>query len=159
PDPHTLITDLLSAWPSDSTPPEDLLTRASRFIHVDPEFKSDHAGKSLGERLYEAVQAVWPANVKWADLPTDFQAQYERAAVSFTAKLSDATGWEPSGYEGEVIQGGDLVAGASGESLHGVQRETAHYAAVYGQDGPVEVKFWVCGRRPLSTSTQTEEAG
>jgi hypothetical protein len=55
---------------------------------------------------------------------------------------SAEVGAEPE-YECQVWQGDDLVANAFGSSLSEVEREAAHYAAQYRQDGPVEVKLFV----------------
>lgn len=43
-------------------------------------------------------------------------------------------------YEFEVWQDGQPVAWANAVSLAAAAREASHYAAVYQQDGPVEVK-------------------
>lgn len=50
---------------------------------------------SLGQRLCEAFQAArppsgWMEPLAWDNFDSDGKAQYERAAVSFVAKLSDA---------------------------------------------------------------------
>lgn len=44
-------------------------------------------------------------------------------------------------YEGVVIQGGIEVAAVVAEDEEVVSREIAHYAMVFRQDGPVEVKI------------------
>lgn len=43
-------------------------------------------------------------------------------------------------YEFEVWQDGQPVAWANANSLAAAAREASHYAAIYQQDGPVEVK-------------------
>lgn len=43
-------------------------------------------------------------------------------------------------YKGEVWQGGMRVAAVEGSNYANVNRETAHYAATYAQDGEVEVR-------------------
>jgi hypothetical protein len=45
-------------------------------------------------------------------------------------------------YRGEVWQDGFRVAMAHGQSFAQVNAETAHYAAMYAQDGPVIVKHF-----------------
>lgn len=45
-------------------------------------------------------------------------------------------------YRGEVWQGGMKVAAVEGKSYRRVNSETAHYAAQYAQDGPVEVRLY-----------------
>jgi hypothetical protein len=45
-------------------------------------------------------------------------------------------------YRGEVWQGGMRVAMAQGQTWSTVNMETAHYAAMYSQDGPVIVKHF-----------------
>ena len=54
--------------------------------------------KSLGERFHEAFLEAWGHMrlVAYADFPAPAQAAWERAAVTFTARLSDAPqGWRP----------------------------------------------------------------
>lgn len=43
-------------------------------------------------------------------------------------------------YNASLFQNGLQVAGVSGPNKESVQREIAHYALLYGQDGPVEIK-------------------
>ena len=43
-------------------------------------------------------------------------------------------------FEAELWQDGMMVAGASGPTKEVVEREINHYAMVYSQDGPVEIK-------------------
>ena len=45
-------------------------------------------------------------------------------------------------YRGEVWQRGNKVATAEGAVYRLVNAETAHYAMMYAQDGPVEVRFY-----------------
>ena len=45
-------------------------------------------------------------------------------------------------YRGEVWQGGQRVAMAQGHDRAQVHAETAHYAFMYGQDGPVESHYY-----------------
>lgn len=45
--------------------------------------------------------------------------------------------------EFEVWQNGEMVAGGIATNARAMLREADHYALVYGQDGPVEVKFFV----------------
>jgi hypothetical protein len=66
---------------------------------------------------------------------------------------SPEVGAEPE-YECQVWQGDDLVANAFGSSLGEVEREAAHYAAQYRQDGPVEVKLFV--RYLLAAAKETK---
>lgn len=47
----------------------------------------------------------------------------------------------------ELTQGGIVVAGGSGPTERAVMEEAAHYAMIYGQDGPVDVMIWQ-GARP-----------
>ncbi len=47
----------------------------------------------------------------------------------------------PKDYSFEIIQGGIAVASGSGPDLETVRREANHYAIMYAQDGPVEVKI------------------
>jgi hypothetical protein len=49
--------------------------------------------KSLGERLYLAeIEAFeWSGDPPFAKLDADLQAGYDRAALSFVARLSDAS--------------------------------------------------------------------
>ena len=49
------------------------------------------------------------------------------------------TDTEKGGFS--VYQDGMRVAGGNGP-LDVVRREAAHYAMVYGQDGPVKVRVW-----------------
>ncbi len=42
-------------------------------------------------------------------------------------------------YEFEIWQDGVMVASGSGGDRNRVHQEAMHYAAVYSQDGPVEV--------------------
>ncbi len=44
-------------------------------------------------------------------------------------------------YEYQVIQDGMVVASAWGRDHDRVLAEAAHYAAVYAQDGPVELRI------------------
>jgi len=50
-------------------------------------------GKSLGERLFDAVAAAEPGSkvVPWSELDPDVQTKMEKAALTFTASLSDAS--------------------------------------------------------------------
>lgn len=43
-------------------------------------------------------------------------------------------------YDLEVWQGGQMVASAHGADFNAVHREALHYAFVYAQDGPVEIR-------------------
>jgi len=49
--------------------------------------------KSLGERLFDAVAAAEPGSkvVPWSELDPDVQMKMEKAALTFTASLSDAS--------------------------------------------------------------------
>lgn len=42
----------------------------------------------------------------------------------------------------EIMQGGIVVASGSGPTERSIMTETAHYAMIYGQDGPVDVMVW-----------------
>ncbi len=42
-------------------------------------------------------------------------------------------------YHFDIMQDGVFAAGASGADLDSVRREMLHYAAVYLQDGPIEI--------------------
>jgi len=44
-------------------------------------------------------------------------------------------------YYGRIVEAGQPVAGVSGYDRDSVARETAHYANMYGQDGPVVVQM------------------
>lgn len=46
-------------------------------------------------------------------------------------------------YEFEIWQGGAWQAGGSCASAHEAGAEAAHYEMMYGQDGPVEVRYYV----------------
>lgn len=49
-------------------------------------------GKSLGERFYEGlVSATSYAMEPWRNVPDMLKSRYERAALTFTASLSDAS--------------------------------------------------------------------
>ena len=61
----------------------------------------------------------------------------------------DAGAWEHDGYEAEVLVNGQWEAGADASSLEDVQREAAHYAVQYAQDGPTEVVIWERGKRRI----------
>jgi hypothetical protein len=43
-------------------------------------------------------------------------------------------------YDLEVWQNGMMVAGASGDDFERVHAEAMHYAFIYGQDGPTEIR-------------------
>ncbi len=45
--------------------------------------------------------------------------------------------------EFEVWQNGSMEAGGTTSDAKAALREADHYAMMYGQDGPVEVKFFV----------------
>lgn len=45
-------------------------------------------------------------------------------------------------YRGEIWQGGMRVAAVEGKKYKQVNSDTAHYALMYSQDGPVEVKLY-----------------
>lgn len=45
-------------------------------------------------------------------------------------------------YEFEVWQGDELLAGGVAATSHECGAESAHYAMMYGQDGPVTVRFY-----------------
>lgn len=45
-----------------------------------------------------------------------------------------------------IYQDGQMVAGGSG-LYEAIKREAAHYAAMYGQDGPVKVVIRRIGKR------------
>lgn len=62
----------------------------------------------------------------------DFEAQMSQDNTA----LADV---ECGGFS--IVQDGLMVAGGSGP-YEMVKREAAHYAAVYGQDGPVKVRVW-----------------
>lgn len=47
----------------------------------------------------------------------------------------------PREYEYEVVQDGIVVASAWGRDRARVLAEASHYAAVYAQDGPVELRI------------------
>jgi len=57
--------------------------------------------KSLGERLFDAVAAAEPGSkvVPWSELDPDVQTKMEKAALTFTASLSDAS---PKPAEGDA---------------------------------------------------------
>ena len=50
-------------------------------------------------------------------------------------------------YKGEVWQDGFRVAMAQGRDYAKVNAETAHYAAMYSQDGPVDLKYFEKARK------------
>ena len=45
--------------------------------------------------------------------------------------------------EFEVWQNGEMVAGGTTKNARAALREADHYAMMCGQDGPVEVKFFI----------------
>jgi hypothetical protein len=45
-------------------------------------------------------------------------------------------------YEFEILQGDQWTAGGSAADLESCVREAEHYAFMYGQDGPVEVRYY-----------------
>ncbi len=47
----------------------------------------------------------------------------------------------PQEYEFEVVQDGMVVASAWGRDKARVLAEASHYAAMYAQDGPVELRI------------------
>lgn len=53
-------------------------------------------------------------------------------------------------YQFEVWQGDEYQAGGSAMTAHECGAEAAHYAAMYGQDGPIELRFYE--RRKISDS-------
>ncbi|MDO8800102.1 hypothetical protein [Phenylobacterium sp.] len=73
-----------------TTPADGALEASSTLGTGGPIPPSYDPTKSLGERLYAAEQLVWPSAVAWADLTTPLRSQYERAALNFTSRLSDA---------------------------------------------------------------------
>lgn len=69
-------------------------------------------------------------------------------------KLTKAPRWQF-----EVMQDGQCVASGDGPSHSTVAAECAHYAMMYGQDGPVQAVIW-SGRKPkLAALSTTTEAG
>ena len=54
-------------------------------------------------------------------------------------------------YQFEVWQDDGCQAYGSGDTLESIQPEAGHYALMYGQDGPVEVKYFE--RREIVTPT------
>lgn len=59
-------------------------------------------------------------------------------------------------YEFEVWQGDAMQAGGSATTVGSVQAEAEHYAMMYGQDGPVEVKYYE--RRALLAPDKGEKS-
>lgn len=57
-------------------------------------------------------------------------------------------------YEFEVWQRDSLQAGGSATDLASVQAEADHYALMYGQDGPVEVRLYERRRIVVPTGAQ-----
>lgn len=45
-------------------------------------------------------------------------------------------------YEFEIWHGDELLAGGVAATSHECGAESAHYAMMYGQDGPVTVRFY-----------------
>ena len=43
-------------------------------------------------------------------------------------------------FEFEVVQNGQVVAGVGGPNREAALKEAMHYAMVYGQDGPCEIR-------------------
>ena len=70
--------------------PEDfnIILDAARSEGPSPGYDG---GKSLGERLYEAVIAEDGPGAGWRGLLSRSQARWERIALTFTASLSDAS--------------------------------------------------------------------
>lgn len=69
----------------------------SHYLDFAREIEAEHppsydGSKSLGERLYEAVLAADrdAKAIPWRELDPGVQARMEKAALSFTARLSDA---------------------------------------------------------------------
>jgi hypothetical protein len=58
-----------------------------------------------------------------------------------------------SAHTFEIHQDGMMVAGVFGENRDEALREAVHYAAVYGQDGPVELFEVKRGKRQPIPST------
>ena len=58
------------------------------------EAQPSDGGKSLGERLFDALNAVeeFSSTQGWADVEPDVQGKLDRAAVTFTASLSGGEG-------------------------------------------------------------------
>lgn len=48
---------------------------------------------------------------------------------------------KPQEYEYEVVQNGVVVASAWGLDKKSVLAEACHYAVIYAQDGPVELRI------------------
>jgi hypothetical protein len=44
-------------------------------------------------------------------------------------------------YRVELWWNGEFAAAVEGKSLKSIEREIAHYAMIYGQDGSLEVRF------------------
>lgn len=66
-------------------------------------------------------------------------------------------------HRGRILQDGMVVAEVSSGNLSDVQREIAHYAMMYGQDGPVAAeirkgKRWVALFVPLNQTPGTQTA-
>lgn len=100
---------------------------------------------------------------KFWELPMDkgHRVTFRPAADALEAlsPSPQGEGWRHDGYECEVLQGGEWVAGAEAEGLCDVEAEAQHYAAMYGQDGPVEVHIWERGKRPLSFVSRLSDGG
>lgn len=90
---------------------------------------------------------------------SDKQFEARRVAnriLALSPAQAEREGWVSTGYECEILQGGEYQAGASSENYDDVVGEANHYAAVYGQDGPVEVLMWETARRAMLSAAPKE---
>src|SRR5690606_38693939 len=72
--------------------------------------------------------------------PGCIRAQRDYLAARLAAETSNARGEVE--YEYEVWQGDALQAGGSTTDYASAKSEADHYAMMYGQDGPVEVRIY-----------------
>lgn len=85
----------------------------------------------------EYAEKDWTSGDYFHLLARDALAEIRRLRAALSAALTAET--EPDEAEFELWQNGDFAAGSSGPRADAL-REIAHYAAVYGRDGPCEVQ-------------------
>lgn len=103
------------------------------MIDTSPEALQDWADATRGTKFCDLFTALAAEKRAAQDVPDEYK------------------------YECEVWQDGNLVAEASSTSAQEVLKEADHYAAIYGQDGPVEVKFYA--RRALTRAAMDTSHG
>jgi len=86
-----------------------------------------------------AMCSRWKALAESADL---LRSVAEKRAARLEAHAGEAVAYAEAEYEFEVWQDDFVQAGGTAPTVEEVMTEAGHYAMMYGQDGPVRVRYY-----------------